>query len=144
MKVTLNQLIGKLQTIATNHQQINSFFFGDIADLGTEKPMQYPVLFADVAPSNFAYKVIGLNLQIMVMDIVKKDLSNENDVISDTLQIIEDVIIELRNPSEVFLIQDSINLTPFSDSQGDEVSGWTANITINIPSTYNSCAVPSN
>jgi hypothetical protein len=144
MKVTLNQLIGKLQTIATNHQQINSFFFGDIADLGTEKPMQYPVLFADVAPSNFTYKVIGLNLQIMVMDIVKKDLSNENDVISDTLQIIEDVIIELRNPSEVFLIQDSINLTPFSDSQGDEVSGWTANITINIPSTYNSCAVPSN
>jgi hypothetical protein len=144
MKVSLNQLIGKLQTIATNHQQINSFFFGDIADLGTEKPMQYPVLFADVAPSNFTYKVIGLNLQIMVMDIVKKDLSNENDVISDTLQIIEDVIIELRNPSEVFLIQDSINLTPFSDSQGDEVSGWTANITINIPSTYNSCAVPSN
>jgi hypothetical protein len=144
MKVTLNQLIGKLQTIATNHEQINSFFFGDIADLGTEKPMQYPVLFADVAPSNFTYKVIGLNLQIMVMDIVKKDLSNENDVISDTLQIIEDVIIELRNPSEVFLIQDSINLTPFSDSQGDEVSGWTANITINIPSTYNSCAVPSN
>ena len=144
MKVTLNQLIGKLQTIATNHEQINSFFFGDIADLGTEKPMQYPVLFADVAPSNFAYKVIGLNLQIMVMDIVKKDLSNENDVISDTLQIIEDVIIELRNPSEIFLIQDSINLTPFSDSQGDEVSGWTANITINIPSTYNSCAVPSN
>jgi TolB-like protein len=106
--------------------------------------MQYPVLFADVAPSNFTYKVIGLNLQIMVMDIVKKDLSNENDVISDTLQIIEDVIIELRNPSEIFLIQDSINLTPFSDSQGDEVSGWTANITINIPSTYNSCAVPSN
>jgi hypothetical protein len=144
MKVTLNQLIAKLQTIATNHQQINSFFFGDIADLGTEKPMQYPVLFADVAPSNFTYKVIGLNLQIMVMDIVKKDLSNENDVISDTLQIIEDVIIELRNPSEIFLIQDSINLTPFSDSQGDEVSGWTANITINIPSTYNSCAVPSN
>jgi hypothetical protein len=144
MKVTLNQLIAKLQTIATNHEQINSFFFGDIADLGTEKPMQYPVLFADVAPSNFTYKVIGLNLQIMVMDIVKKDLSNENDVISDTLQIIEDVIIELRNPSEVFLIQDSINLTPFSDSQGDEVSGWTANITINIPSTYNSCAVPSN
>jgi hypothetical protein len=144
MKVTLNQLIAKMQTIATNHQQINSFFFGDIADLGTEKPMQYPVLFADVAPSNFTYKVIGLNLQIMVMDIVKKDLSNENDVISDTLQIIEDVIIELRNPSEIFLIQDSINLTPFSDSQGDEVSGWTANITINIPSTYNSCAVPSN
>jgi len=144
MKVTLNQLIAKLQTIATNHEQINSFFFGDIADLGTEKPMQYPVLFADVAPSNFTYKVIGLNLQIMVMDIVKKDLSNENDVISDTLQIIEDVIIELRNPSEIFLIQDSINLTPFSDSQGDEVSGWTANITINIPSTYNSCAVPSN
>ena len=144
MKVTLNQLIGKLQTIATNHEQLNSFFFGDIADLGTESPTQYPVLFADVAPSNFTYKVIGLNLQIMVMDIVKKDLSNENDVMSDTLQIIEDVIIELRNPSEIFLIQDSINLTPFMDSQGDEVAGWTANITINIPSNYNSCAVPSN
>jgi hypothetical protein len=63
---------------------------------------------------------------------------------SDTLQMIEDVIIELRNPSEIFLIQDSISLNPFMDSQGDEVAGWTANITINIPSNYNSCAVPSN
>jgi hypothetical protein len=144
MKVTLNQLIAKLQTIANNHEQINSFFFGDIADLGTESPMQYPVLFADVAPSNFSYKVIALNFQLMVMDIVKKDLSNENDVMSDTLQMIEDVIIELRNPSEIFLIQDSITLTPFMDSQGDEVAGWTANITLNVPSTYNSCAIPSN
>jgi hypothetical protein len=144
MKVTLNQLIGKLQLIATNHEQINSFFFGDIADLGSESPVQYPVLFADVAPSNFSYKVIGLNLQLMVMDIVKKDLSNENDVLSDCLQMMEDVIIELRNPSEIFLIQDSISLTPFMDSQGDEVAGWTANITINIQSTYNSCAIPSN
>ncbi len=63
---------------------------------------------------------------------------------SDTLQMIEDVIIELRNPSEIFLIQDSITLTPFMDSQGDEVAGWTANITLNVPSTYNSCAIPSN
>lgn len=144
MKVTLNQLIDKLQTIATNHEQLNSFFFGDIADLGADSPIQYPVLYADVAPSNFSYKVIGLNIQMMVMDIVKKDLSNENEVLSDCLQMMEDVIIELRNPSEIFLIQDSISLTPFSDSQGDEVSGWTANITINIPSNYNSCAVPSN
>lgn len=142
MKVTLNQLIGKLQSIAASHAQINNFFFGDIADLGTEGPMQYPVLFADIAPSNFNYKVISLNFQLMVMDIVKKDLSNENDVMSDCLQIIEDVIIELRNPSEIFLIQDTINLTPFMDSRGDEVAGWTANITINVPSTYNSCAIP--
>lgn len=144
MKVTLNQLIAKLQSIATSHAQINDFFFGDIADLGSEKPMQYPVLFADIAPSNFSYKVISLNFQLMVMDIVKKDLSNENDVMSDCLQILEDVIIELRNPSEVFLIQDSITLNPFMDSQGDEVAGWTANITINVPSTYNSCAIPLN
>ena len=144
MKVTLNQLIAKLQSIATSHAQINDFFFGDIADLGTEKPMQYPVLFADIAPSNFNYKVISLNFQLMVMDIVKKDLSNENDVMSDCLQILEDVIIELRNPSEVFMIQDSITLTPFMDSQGDEVAGWTANLTINVPSTYNSCAIPLN
>lgn len=143
MKVTLNQLIADLQTIATNHEQINSFFFGDIADLGSEGSIQYPVFYADVAPSNFTYKVIGLNLQIMVMDIVKKDLANENDVLSDCLQIIEDIIIKLRDPAKVYLIQDSINLNPFSDSQGDEVSGWTANFTINIPSTYNECAVPS-
>ena len=144
MKVTLNQLIAELQTIANNHEQINSFFFGDIADLGTESPMQYPVFYADVTPSNFTYKVIAVNLQIMVMDIVKKDLSNENDVLSDCLQIMEDIIIKLRDPSKVYLIQDSISLNPFSDSQGDEVSGWTANITINIPSTYNECSVPSN
>lgn len=144
MKVSLNQIIQDLQTIVTNHLQLNSFFFGDIADLGTENPEQYPLLFADVAPSNFTYKVIGLNIQLMVMDIVKKDLSNENDVMSDTLRMIEDVIIKLRDPSNIYLIEDSISLTPFMDSQGDEVAGWTAQITLKIPSTYNECAIPSN
>lgn len=144
MKVSLNQVIQDLQTIVSNHLQLNSFFFGDIADLGTENPEQYPLLFADVAPSNFTYKVIGLNIQLMVMDIVKKDLSNENDVLSDTLRMIEDVIIKLRDPSKIYLIQDSISLTPFMDSQGDEVAGWTAQITLNIPSTYNECEIPSN
>lgn len=144
MKVSLNQVIQDLQTIQENHLQLNSFFFGDIADLGTERPEQYPLLFADVAPSNFTYKVIGLNIQLMVMDIVKKDLSNENDVMSDTLRMMEDVIIKLRDPSRIYLIEDSITLTPFMDSQGDEVAGWTAQITLKIPSNYNECAIPSN
>jgi hypothetical protein len=145
MKYSVNQLEAKLQTIVTNHFQLKGFLFGDPSDIGASGPVDYPFLLADCLPSNMSTKSINLSIQLMVMDIVKKDLSNENEVLSDTLQMLEDVYIKLRDINQSnYILSDSASMSPFTDSQGDEVAGWTATVTLQIPSSYNSCEIPSN
>jgi hypothetical protein len=145
MNTSLNQVIKKLEGIAQNHLQIKGFKFCDVADLEAESSLLYPLLWCDVRPSSFATKVVTLSIQISVLDIVLKDLSNERDVLSDCLQIISDVVNELRNPSEdEFIISDSITATPIKDSYQDEVAGWNCLISLDIANPYNRCAVPGN
>jgi hypothetical protein len=143
MNISLNQIVKKLETIQQNHLQLKGFKFCDIADLEAESALLYPLLWCDVRPSTFATKVVTLAIQISVLDIVKKDLSNEQDVLSDTLQIISDVVSELRNPTEDFIINDSVTATPIKDSYQDEVAGWNCLISLDIANPYNRCEIPN-
>ena len=146
MKTSLNQIISILETITTNHKQIKGFEFNDVADWAGNTDNLYPFVLCDVQPSNFSTKIVSLTISVMVMDIIKKDTSNQNEVLSDTLQILDDLIAELHNDSYVsqFIIKDDIQARPFNDSQGDEVGGWVANLTFDISSPYNRCIVPTN
>lgn len=145
MNFSLNQVVEKLETIQQNHKILKGFKFCDVSDLEAENSLRYPLLWCDVLPSAFSTKVVTLNLQISVLDIVKKDLSNEKDVLSDTLQILSDVVIELRDPSlgGDFIIEDTLNATPIKDSYQDEVAGWNCQIALQIANPYNRCEVPS-
>jgi hypothetical protein len=145
MNTSLNQIILNLRTISQNHLQLKDFRFCDVADLGADSPIIYPLLWGDVLPTNFSTKVVNLSIQLSVLDIVQTDLSNENDVLSDTLQIISDVINELKIPSngDLFLISDQVTATPIKDAYGDTVAGWNCQLTFQIPNPYDRCAVPS-
>lgn len=146
MNFSLNQIVEKLEVIQQSHKILKGFRFCDVSDLEAENSLRYPLLWCDVMPSNFSTKVITLNIQISVLDIVKKDLSNERDVLSDCLQLLSDVINELRNPSngDNFIIEDSLQATPIKDSYQDEVAGWNCQISFNIMNPYNRCEVPTN
>lgn len=146
MKTSLNQVINALQAIADSHNQLKgSFVFCDIADLEAKNELKYPLLWADVTPSSFGTKTIDLNLQLTCVDMVSKDLVNEKDVLSDTLQILSDVITILRQEPEyfeLFTISESATATPIKDHYQDEVAGWVCPISLQIANPYDSCAVP--
>jgi hypothetical protein len=148
MQTSLNKVVNLLQEIATSNALLNgNFTFCDVADLGASAPLSYPLLWGDVRPSNFGSKVFSLNLQLTAIDIVLKDLSNERDVLSDTLQIISDVIAKIKQSTyygSYFEMQENISCTPIKDSYGDEVAGWVCNFTLNIANPYNSCLIPTN
>lgn len=144
MNYSLNQIVAKLEDIKNNHLILKGFKFCDIADLEAFNDLRYPLLWCDVMPSNFETKTITVNIQIAVLDIVKKDLSNEKDVLSDCLQLISDVVAELRSPlnGDYFIIQDAISATPIKDSYQDEVAGWRTQIALQIANPYNRCELP--
>ena len=146
MKTSLNQALNALQTIANNHLQLKgSFVFCDVADLEAKNELKYPLLWADVIPAQFGTKTIDLNLQLTCVDMVSKGLENEQDVLSDTLQILSDVVTTIRQEPtyfDMFIISESLSATPIKDYYQDEVAGWVCNVTLQIENAYDLCAVP--
>lgn len=146
MKTSLNQALNAIQTIANNHLQLKgSFVFCDVADLEAKNELKYPLLWADVIPAQFGTKTIDLNLQLTCVDMVSKGLENEQDVLSDTLQILSDVVTTIRqDPTyfDMFIISESLSATPIKDHYQDEVAGWVCNVTLQIENAYDLCAVP--
>ena len=120
---TLNQAIKRLQTIAIEHAQLNPllltestfshFGFGDLwevgqilTDEGTVITEKFPLVWANVQGANMTSQgaqsngLLTITFQLLFMDLVHKDETNENDVLSDTLQIATDFITELQDDTE--------------------------------------------
>lgn len=166
---TLNQVIKRLQTIALNHAQLNPliqteptfshFGFGDLwdegeilTDAGTVITERFPLVWANVQSANVtslgaqANGLVTISMQLLFMDLVHKDTTNQNDVLSDTLQIATDFITELQDDTEFqtyhYTVDINGTLEPFTERFDEEVSGWSLNITFNIPYSANCLVVP--
>lgn len=166
---TLNQIIKRLKTIAIEHAQLNPllqtesafshFGFGDLweegqilTDEGTVITEKFPLVWANVQNANMTSQgasssgLLQINMQLLFMDLVHKDETNENDVLSDTLQIATDFITELQDSTEFltykYLVDINGSLEPFTERFDEEVSGWSLGIVFSVPYSANCLVVP--
>lgn len=145
-RYTLHQTIDKIKAIANDHAQINSVGYGELSDVDATKGYTMPLCWVVEQPSNISGRILINSVMIIVMDLVHKDLSNALEVVSNTQQILTDIIAEMQSPSNQALFEvgtDGVSLTPFQDRFDDEVSGWYC--TLNIETSYlqDRCAVPN-
>ena len=147
--ITYNQIVKKFEDIITANKFIKTFVAGDIYEIDlTETTYMYAHL--SIESATFDNAQLTYSFRLYVMDIVNKDEGNENDVLSDTLQVINDVISEFRNGSSTFglenmqdyEIQDTISCSPFTERFDNEVSGWSADIDVTVINHYNACNNP--
>lgn len=149
MTITHNQIVKLLNDIATNHQMINGFGFGDIWEEGATETLDTVVLWGidmeHKIEKNTANQTatIDLNYKLLLMDLVDKGEGNENDVLSDTLQITLDVLAIL----DYKLYQDKYsfsysNIKPFTERLDHEYTGHEVDITFKIPFDNNVCQIP--
>lgn len=153
-----------LQLMALNHKQINSFGLGDTDQLSfwtqirdkednpTFEPPVFPLLY--IVPSNcinnLQYKTWDMNL--VMMDIVDRDLTNQVDVLSDTLQILQDVISQYRlSVLPTYGCYDSyydalgnVEMTPFMEEYTDLTNGWTGVLKFTTVTALDRCAAAFN
>ena len=83
------------------------------------------------------------------MDLVQVDESNEQEVLSDTLGIITDIIAQYRQGGQLQIypdnkgvfaqIDEDITIEPFTEYLDNVVSGWNASFSIEIPFQYKAC-----
>jgi hypothetical protein len=152
--VNFKQIVQDLSGIAYNHQQINSFGFGDITqitmDIETQQEPLYTKMYVVPGDVILAQNRLDYNFSIIILDQVDDDLSNQQDVMSDTLEIAKDVFTILYQSYTATYGGFSIdyepiwgpNCTPFLERFETILGGWTLNITIEQPFDYNTCVLP--
>ena len=91
--------------------------------------------------------VDGLLILSFEEDIIERDLTNQVDVLSDTLQIMDDIIGQFRlsveqslgNFNELYYLQDPVNCMPFLEKFTDLCGGWSAQLSIDVMTPLNRC-----
>ena len=141
---TLNKIVKSLNDISTNHLQINSFVYGEVEDIATSGTTIYPLMFVDPLPASSVGKVLRMGFSVAVMDLVHKGNTNIQEVESDVLLIMTDIIALLQDAEYEFNLDASnIRITQFRERFADEVTGWQMELTFNIPFGTDRCAVPT-
>tara|TARA_R110000737_G_scaffold108_1_gene672 strand:+ start:9 stop:1925 length:1917 start_codon:yes stop_codon:yes gene_type:complete len=153
MKIqTVNQLISVFKDISTRHYQINGFGIGDEWEIGASKAEMHPVLWinpvtATMPSTDNGYKTFEIDFEVRVFDLVSKGESNENDVLSDCIDILKDIITEFKGHpyyvnSQLNIIDD-ISFEAFTEEFDEEVSGWVCEISLMTPILNSFCGIPA-
>jgi hypothetical protein len=145
--LTINQDKELFSQFAIKHKGINSFYFGDESEADTNVEIIYPFFNVILQNSTLSKGIVTRNYLCIVSDLVNKDVSNIDHVISDTEQICFDLPNYLRAVSNsgligAFKVNDSVTLTDFTERNDDDVSGHFFDLTISSPQGANSCNLP--
>jgi len=153
------------RNLADHHKQINSFGFGSLEDLSywTESRLKennptfespfFPLLY--VVPSDAVQHIeqngssyTTYEFNCIVMDIIDRDLTNQVDVLSDTNQILDDIIGQFRLSvtdslgcfNSKYYLDESIECIPFLEKYSDLCGGWNGILRIMVMTPLDRCA----
>lgn len=101
-------------------------------------------MFCILQPSSFITREFEVNMTIVIMDLVEKDISNRWEVWSDIQLMFSDLRAFLNDPlqDDNYIIDDNITITPFADRFTDDVTGWSGDIRFTISDLKDRCAIP--
>ena len=157
--ITFRNVVGYLETIAEKHFQISSFHSGqlDEVDLNKLGATDYIILYAEPGTVVVDKGVLTYNFSIYVMDMVSDQLGAEPNnqrvgrvnTYSQTLNIMRDVISEFHQSlysaswvDNSVVLSLPINAEPFTARFDNTLTGWAANISVQVPNTNDLCLVP--
>ena len=146
--ITINNYKTLFENIVSAHYQLNSFGFGEAWEIeeALNKDVIYPMLFVVPIDSTTLEQTQTRTFRLLCFDMVKKDDVDNNqstEVLSDTEQILNDVIKILRDETDSYdLIGDPI-LNPFKEEFSDWATGWRTDVVIQSELNSNYCDVPA-
>ena len=151
---TYNNVINTLKCLGEQHLEIKSTTTGDITDIDLEKNTLFPLYHINPVSVDVSMSQKTFNFQLFVMDIVDADGDAEQTVLSDTLQIITDIIAILKHgeilygydashgEEERYFVDDDFSIEPFTERFDNAVTGWIVDVGIIVESELDSCTIP--
>ena len=169
---TYNNVVNTLLRLGEYHDQISTTSVGDIFDVDLSKVTKFPLLHVNPTSVVTGDSQLTYNFQIFIMDMVSekedwtknnasaefpklyKTLSNEQDVLNETLQIATDFIGMLRHSEQqslagtndinapIYFTQDQFTIEPFSERFDNLCCGWTFTIGVLVQNDFQTCIIP--
>ena len=169
---TYNNVVNTLLRLGEYHKQISTTSVGDIFDINLEKMQKFPLLHINPTSVTTGESQLTYNFQIFIMDMVSekedwtennasanfpklyKTLSNEQDVLNETLQIATDFIGMLRHSEQqsllgtndinapIYFTQDQFTIEPFSERFTNLCCGWVFTIGVLVQNDFQTCTIP--
>ena len=175
---TYNNVVNTLLRLGENHHQISTTSVGDIWQVDLEKNTKFPLLHINPTNVSTGDSQLTYNFKIFIMDMVTeksdwitnrneivsptineftklvKTLSNEQDVLNETLQVCTDFIGMLRHSSRqslqgvndindpIYFTQDQFTIEPFSERFDNLCCGWVFNIGVLVQNDFQTCDIP--
>ena len=176
-----NNVVNTLLRLGEYHEQISTTSVGDIWEVDLEnKNTKFPLLHINPVNVSTGDSQLTYNFQIFIMDMVSeraewttnrneivapsvdefsklvKSLSNEQDVLNETLQIVTDFIGMLRHSSRqslegvddinepLYFTQDQFTIEPFQEKFDSLCCGWVFNIGVLVQNDFQTCDIPVN
>ena len=150
MNTTYNNIIDSLSCVSLTHMKVNEVSTGDIDNIDTSGNVKYPLVHIVPTSVDAGVNQLTYNFNILAMDLVHTDESNEQDVLSDTLEILTDIIAQYKQGANLQIYPDNkgvyaqvddveYSLEPFTERFDNVVSGWNCSFSITMPHNYFAC-----
>ena len=151
---TYNNVIDTLVCLGNQHLQINTTTTGDLWDIDIDKNTLFPLLHINPVSVDVSQGQRQFNFQLFIMDLVHEDGSNEQEVLSDTLEIMNDILALLKRGEILYhydeeadeepryFINNDFTCQPFTERFDNSVSGWVMDLGVIVENELNSCNIP--
>ena len=163
---TYNNVIDTLKQLGIEHDQITTTTTGDIYDIDLSVNTLFPLFHINPVSVTTNPSELTYNFQLFVMDAVSQkddwtednfqsatNLSNEQEVLSQCLQICVDIISIMRHSKwqsaggldiddPVYFTDGEFSLEPFTERFDNLLTGWVFSIGIVVQNDFQSCVIP--
>lgn len=149
--MTLNQLLVIFRDIATRHKQVHSFKVAQDFNIDAEERLFYPALVVNPTASELprtenGYTSYSIKFNVQVIDLMNKDRDNEDDVLSDNLTILKEIINEFNThpyytDNSIDLIG-NISFNPLRGKYDSDTNGWGCEMELQSPNALSFCGSP--
>jgi hypothetical protein len=163
---TYNNVIDTLKQLGIEHDQITTTTTGDIYDIDLSLNTLFPLFHINPVSVTTSPSELTYNFQLFVMDAVSQkddwtednfqsanNLSNEQEVLSQCLQICVDIISIMRHSKwqaagttdiddPVYFTDGEFSLEPFTERFDNLLTGWVFSIGIVVQNNFEACVIP--
>ena len=163
INASYNNVIDALKCVAITHGMVNNVSSGTVDEVDISANSVYPLVHivpgnvtAGVKQITFEFNILAMDLTINSEDdgsILASKLNyypdNEQQVLSDTMQILIDIIAHYKHGLMLGVQQNEgifgqsddkdFTLEPFTERFDNIVSGWNCSFSITVPGTYFAC-----
>ena len=156
--ISLNQIINLFQSFSERNFFIKDFGYGPTSDIGTSRQMNFPYMWLSldqnstiVIQNKTAIPQYGItvlfmdkmNIQSNYLDINGVNSDNSQEVLSDMLQLLQDLITEIEVDwgNYGLRIEGDVNCFPGVDETTDKVNGWVGQFTLRVK--HSNCILPT-